>query len=74
MDERKHEFEELRYYILTAIDELKERMQSIEEKLIMWRQQSLAETIELKTKISTGAAIISFAVSLAVAIVYSIIR
>lgn len=74
MDERKHEFEELRYYILTAIDELKERMQSIEEKLIMWRQQSLAETIELKTKISTSAAIISFAVSLAVAIVYSIIR
>jgi len=67
--ERLNGFEELKYYIMSSIQEIKDKLDKLEERVNLWRQQSLAETIEMKTKISVFAGIIAFIVSLGVTIV-----
>jgi len=69
MEKEPNGFEELKYYIMTSIQEIKDKLDKLEERVNFWRQQSLAETIEVKTKISVFAGIIAFVVSLGVTIV-----
>lgn len=59
-------FDELKIYIMETLSELKLKIDKLDDKLNEWRQQTLAETVAIKTKISVFAGIIAFIVSLGV--------
>lgn len=69
----KYGFEELKFYIMSSINELKEKMDNIEKELIGWRQQSLVDITELKTKIGVASSVIALTISLIVSIVISVV-
>lgn len=70
---QRYGFDELKYYIMTSIKELKQQLDEIQRDLYEWRNTSLIDLVEIKTKVNVGASIIALAVSLIVSTVITLV-
>lgn len=70
---QRYGFDELKYYIMTSIKELKQQLDEIQKDLYEWRNTSLIDLVEIKTKVNVGASIIALAVSVIVSTVITLV-
>ena len=70
---QRYGFDELKYYIMTSIKELKQQLDEIQRDLYEWRNTSLIDLVEIKTKVNVGASMIALAVSLIVSTVITLV-
>lgn len=66
-------FEELKYYIMNSIEDIKEKLALLENQLRAYREQSLIDVVEIKTKISVYAAVVSLLISISVSLIFAVV-
>lgn len=61
-------FEELKFYIMRSIDEIKEEVKTMKQQIQEWREDTLLDIVDIKAKIKTTASISAFVISLIVSV------
>lgn len=61
-------FEELKFYIMRSIDEIKEEVKTMKHQIQEWREDTLLDIVDIKAKIKATASISAFVISLIVSV------